>query len=495
MNFSARIFKPAMVALAAILFGLVGFVQQGMNVDRKAMGLTKMDPLENAPPVLAFTTVALGSFRGLIANALWIRLSDLQLDDKYFEMVQLCDWITKLQPRMVAVWQFQAWNMAYNISVKFKSSEDRWHWVERGIELLRDEGLRYNPNETKLYRDLSWLFQHKVGANLDDAHMTYKLHWAQEMQNVLGGRPNFKELLNPTTPEWKERVYKLTNIYKMDPKIVQKVDEEYGPFDWRLPDAHAVYWAEVGRIYARPEDQETLRRSVYQSMQQMGIRGGALDPTITNVTAENFILWPNLDRVGVISKSYETMIAEEKGNPHGLQQNMETAHKNFLKQAIYMLYEDDRMKEAEYWFKYLKKIYPQAFVGKEANISLEDYAFSQVNEDIGETDQNKIKAAILSMYDQEFYYLIRDNDANAENCRNMARKIYEHYKAKTLPANPDRLYIGTLHDLQQFALDKVLKELRPALAAKLRTKLGLPAAAPAPAPAPAATAQTGASNL
>jgi hypothetical protein len=275
MNFRMRLYKPALLMLAAVLFCAVAQMQTRLNADRKELGLTRMDPLENAPPVLAFTTVALGGFRGLIANALWIRLNDLQLEDKYFEMVQLADWITKLQPHMAAVWQFQAWNMAYNISVKFKDYEDRWRWVKRGIELLRDNGLRYNPDKTPMYRDLSWIFQHKIGAYLDDAHMLYKLRLAQEMQEVLGGRPDFKQLLNPTTPEWKERVRKLREVYKMDPKIVQQVDEEYGPFDWRLPDAHAVYWAEVGRIHGRPEEQETLRRSVYQSLQAMGIRGGA----------------------------------------------------------------------------------------------------------------------------------------------------------------------------------------------------------------------------
>ena len=34
----------------------------------------------------------------------------------------------------------------------------------------------------------------------------------------------------------------------MDPKVVQKVDQEYGPFDWRLPYAHAIYWAEAYRL-------------------------------------------------------------------------------------------------------------------------------------------------------------------------------------------------------------------------------------------------------
>src|SRR5438046_2134199 len=106
----------------------------------------------NAPPVLAFTTVALGGFRGLIANALWIRANDLQNDGKYFEMVQLADWITKLEPTFAQVWLMQGWNMAYNISVKFSDFGARWRSVQRGTELLRDEGLKYCPREAPVYR-------------------------------------------------------------------------------------------------------------------------------------------------------------------------------------------------------------------------------------------------------------------------------------------------------------------------------------------------------
>ena len=134
--------------------------------------------------MLAFTTVALGGFRGLISNALWIRANELQDEDKFFEMAQLADWITKLEPHFVQVWLVQAWNMAYNISVKFKDFDDRWRWVKKGIVLLRDDGLRYNPNETLIYRELAWFFQHKMGANLDDAHLVYKQQWANEMAKV-----------------------------------------------------------------------------------------------------------------------------------------------------------------------------------------------------------------------------------------------------------------------------------------------------------------------
>jgi hypothetical protein len=136
---TSKLKKSFLLALAATLLVGVSFVQKSLNRDRDRLELTRIEPLENAPPVLAFTTVALGGFRGLISNALWIRATELQDDDKFFEMAQLADWITKLEPHFVQVWLVQAWNMAYNISVKFKDFPDRWRWLNGGIELLRDE--------------------------------------------------------------------------------------------------------------------------------------------------------------------------------------------------------------------------------------------------------------------------------------------------------------------------------------------------------------------
>src|ERR1035441_4952322 len=119
---SGKLKTILLLALIGVLLVGAGSVQQSLNRDRDQLGLTRGQPLENAPPVLAFTTVALGGFRGLISNALWMRASDLQDDDKFFEMAQLAYWITKLEPHFVQVWLVQAWNMAYNISVKFKES-------------------------------------------------------------------------------------------------------------------------------------------------------------------------------------------------------------------------------------------------------------------------------------------------------------------------------------------------------------------------------------
>ena len=78
---NARAKKIILLLLAGVLLFGAGQFEKSLNLDRDRLGLTHMATLENAPPMLAFTTVALGGFRGLISNFLWMRSNDLQLDD------------------------------------------------------------------------------------------------------------------------------------------------------------------------------------------------------------------------------------------------------------------------------------------------------------------------------------------------------------------------------------------------------------------------------
>jgi hypothetical protein len=448
----SRIFKVSLAGLAALLFCVASQMQNWLNLERGQLGLTRLPPLKNAPPLLAFTTVALGGFRGLIANALWMRANDLQQDDKYYEMVQLADWITALEPHFTQVWTIQAWNMAYNISVKFKNPEDRWHWLERGIILLRDRGIPLNPDAALLYRELSWLFQHKMGQNLDDAHLLYKLRWAQKMQNVLGAHPDIEALEHPKTAAEKERAQEVREVYKMDPAIIQKVDEEYGPFDWRLPDAHAVYWAELYRQKGKlnAEDTDTLRRSIFQSLRMDCFRGGALSPSVTNVTEQNFMLWPNLDLVPKISDAYLKMIAEQPNL------NFQNAHKNFLKEAIPLLYINGRVNQAAHWFDYMKATYTNALILRQKDLSLRDFVIATVTEDDSGTDMNRVMANLVGMFTSEFICLVGDNDAEAVNYSRLATDVYNHYHDKIGPTSDQRLRLKPLAEIQQRVLDEML---------------------------------------
>ena len=493
---SNKLRKGSLLVLAGVLLFGASRVQQSLNVDREKLGLTRVEPLKNAPPVLAFTTVALGGFRGLISNALWMRANDLQDEDKFFEMAQLADWITKLEPHFVQVWLVQGWNMAYNISVKFKDYPDRWRWVKRGIELLRDDGLRFNPNEMLIYRELAWFFQHKMGQNLDDANMHYKQEWANEMAQVFAKKkPDLDELIHPQTEDQTNRARLLRETYKMDPQVMKEVDQRYGPLEWRLPESHAIYWAFLGLKAAeknptkiKPDDLITLRRVIYQSM-QMSFHRGRL---VSNPFVQAFEFGPNLDIIPKVSAAYEQAAEEDKNN----REHILRAHRNFLRDAVYFLYEHNRVTEAARWYAYLAKQYPDKTIldndmnSFPANVTLEEFAVRRVIEDVGETDRNRVKSAIEGMLVNSYSNLVMDEEERSLGYKLLARQIWSAYMSKIPKDRIEAIGLPSLEMINQEVLSRMLDPERgvpPQVRAVLRSKLAMPPESAAPAPSDAAT--------
>ena len=188
MNHKDLIIWFICICFTASLLIVAGMQLDSINSHRREMKLISNEPLENAPPSLAFATVAMGAFRGLVVDVLWMRADKLKEQGQFFDAKQLADWITTLQPRFAQVWEFQAWNMAYNISVAIPATEpdQRWRWVKNGYELLRDKGIPLNPQSIALYRELARIFQHKIGGVTDDAHKYYKLQLALAMESAIG---------------------------------------------------------------------------------------------------------------------------------------------------------------------------------------------------------------------------------------------------------------------------------------------------------------------
>lgn len=147
---------------------------------------------EGDPPAVALG-IAMGAFRGLFVNYLWLRANHLKEEGKFHEAIELSSAITKLQPRFPRVWAFHAWNMAYNISVATPTAEERWQWVQAGLRLLRDEGIPLNENDVLLHKELAWIFIHKIQGFSDDANRYYKRKLAEEWTWVLGTPPALPE--------------------------------------------------------------------------------------------------------------------------------------------------------------------------------------------------------------------------------------------------------------------------------------------------------------
>ena len=474
-----------LILLAGMAVFLVGafFSQQHLNHQREVLGLTRITPLENAPPLLAFTTKALGGFRGLIANALWIRATELQEQGKYFEMVQLADWITKLEPKLSAVWVHLAWNMAYNISVKLNDHHDRWLWVKRGTELLRDQAIQYNPREPNLYRELAWFFQHKMGHYLDDAHQLYKYEWAQEMTRLFEQfPPDWDALINPQTPEEIERARILREEYKMDPALMKRVDEKYGPLEWRLPESHAIYWAVKGLEMSEGEELRKdefigLRRVIFQSLQLAFMRGRLIYP---DKKGNEFVYGPNLHVIDEANKAYLEMAELEPDK----RDNILNAHKNYLGMVVYHLYTHNRRQVAQQWFNYLKEQYPEAatVAGKPVD-NLEEYALSRIAEDVGETDPNRVKTIIMGAFETAFLnYALADNEADAVavNHELFAKRLWTRYMTEIskYERNIVRVGLPELELIRKEVLEAMVSPeygLDPVLVAQLKTRLNLPA--------------------
>ena len=211
---------------------------------------------------MTFSTIVFGGFRGLVADILWLRAAEMKQNGKYVELVQLADWITKLEPRCSEVWEFHAWNMAYNVSVMMPEPEDGWRWVNSGIELVRERGLYYNPSDARLFWYLGWLYQHKIGADFDRNHLFYKKKWAETMAPFLNGpHPDFARISasRKLRKTMRER-------YLLLPDIMKDIEKAYGPLDWRKPETYAIYCAFRGKPHAEGFNLNACNRMIRQCL-------------------------------------------------------------------------------------------------------------------------------------------------------------------------------------------------------------------------------------
>ena len=204
------------VAILCLLAGLALVAAGGQIVLHRYRAATA--------PALAEGVFALfGGLRSVAAEIVWFRADRLQDEGRYVELAQLAQTLAFLEPHTPEVWSYAAWNLAYNVSVMMPTDEDRWRWVLAAIRLLRDEGLAVNPASADLCRELAWMFELKIGADLDSAAPTYRAEWRKIVADV-SARDAWDEL-------------------GMDPAQMRRIEKVTGFTDWTDPQLSAIYWA------------------------------------------------------------------------------------------------------------------------------------------------------------------------------------------------------------------------------------------------------------
>ena len=513
-----------------LLFG-VGRVERRLDNAVAEHHLRFTGQIKNAPPLVTFTTVALGSFRGLVADLLWLRAGSLQEKGSYFEMVQLARWITDLQPTFSGATAYLAWNMAYNISVTCSSFEDRWRWVNEGIKLIRDQAIEYNPEDPILYKELAWIFQHKLGNIMDDANLYYKNRLAILVTNVVGTNPDWEGMAAAPVGErefmkvypedhriWKaaqaagyenyamlyaafkstepaalpqpfvnrlgddeELVKKLRDYFhaeylreklKLDSKLIVEINKEYGDMDWRVPESQAIYWATMGIKRTPGHKDLSCDRIITQSLYEAFRSGRIL--MIDETAFETITLVPNIQLVDAVFDRYkEVQEIYEKDNNYS---TFRSARINFIKEAISILWNYGSFSKSAEYYKKLQAEEPGSH-----KLPLEAFVMQQWAEEVRDASVKKASEIVSGLIMRSMFYLIyNDHDAAVANER-MARYIYNKYQKEM--GGEARTTLPPYNEMKKSMVETLGKTLNPVMAEILKQRVQEDqAAAPAVGP-------------
>ena len=254
----------ALVAALFLASSVVLSVQLTATAGRAQ--LTYTDQAEKGDRWEVAAGIAMGAFRGMFVNMLWIRANDMKQAGKFFDAVELARAITRLQPRFPRVWVFHGWNLAYNISVATKTSQERWNWVNQGIAVLRDEGIPANPNDLLLHKELAWIYLHKIQGVTDDANVFYKKQFAAEWTVVLGPPPapgpedRDRDKAIERRAEWLQRIadaaQTIEEVVRRHPsaaRLVERLRAEFGQ-GFETPEARR-------ELLSRYESTRAVKRS------------------------------------------------------------------------------------------------------------------------------------------------------------------------------------------------------------------------------------------
>ncbi len=496
-------------AIFASVFLLVSINKLQKNINNIIVQeeLTDLNPIVNAPPMIAFTTVVLGAFRGILADVLWYRSTEMYDEGRYFEMVQLASWITKLQPRFSGGAVFLAWNMSYNITASMSTDKDRWRWVQKGIELLRDEAIPYNPTDQELYRQLAWIYMHKVGDMLDESHLYYKYQIAKEFIGYIGYEPNWNNLyISPKTLKELDKKYnissklkienleKLRDYYFLNKKLpneinnafsqteqnqilnsfkviwlaeklkleidyIKLIHEKYGVLDWALPETHAIYWAYLGLKKGRRNSNVdiNLQRIINGSLKDSFFSGKIL---LAN-TPKDSVFLPNLNLLDVVRNEYLS------GDEEYQVDTFKGALRAFDKSALILFYNYGKYSKAQELFKGLAERHPD---DPEFKMPLELYAFKMWESEIGQTDQKKMSSMLTGLLYQACYYYANGINETAVAHFRIAKMLHKNYQKKKKRIL-SRVGLAPFDKMKRDVAESCMKSFPKLLAANLKRAL------------------------
>jgi hypothetical protein len=127
--------------------------------NRAGLSQAQLGDIDPASETMKLATFGL---RGIAVVWLWDKSNEYKKKEDWDNLSATLEQIARLEPNFIAVWEHQAHNMSYNVSVEFDDYRQRYHWVKKGIDYLID-GTEFNRNEPRLLWFTGWVVGHKLG--------------------------------------------------------------------------------------------------------------------------------------------------------------------------------------------------------------------------------------------------------------------------------------------------------------------------------------------
>lgn len=127
--------------------------------DEYNLSQAKMSDIDPASETMKLASLGL---RGVAVNMLWMQAMDHKKKENYDQLASTLQALTKIQPNFVKVWEYQAHNMAYNVSMEFDDYEYRYSWVKKGLAFLK-QGIPYNKRDHRVPSKLGFFTGNKFG--------------------------------------------------------------------------------------------------------------------------------------------------------------------------------------------------------------------------------------------------------------------------------------------------------------------------------------------
>ena len=173
--------------------GVLSMLRENNNLSQ-----AKMSEIDPASETMKLASLGL---RGVAVNMLWMQAMDHKKKENYDKLASTLQALTKIQPNFVKVWEYQAHNLAYNVSMEFDDYEYRYSWVKKGLAFLK-QGMPFNKRDHRMPSKLGFFTGNKMGKSDeklsfrrmfrkdDEFHQEMSTHIAPDLYDQLSYGPD-----------------------------------------------------------------------------------------------------------------------------------------------------------------------------------------------------------------------------------------------------------------------------------------------------------------